>query len=80
MASIQEILTQLQAGSIDLAQAFAMAAGGSNTAEMAVMPSKRSGVLGEAVSSNMVNSFQNADFYGYSRVLSHRVSMRTHRQ
>lgn len=37
MASIQEILTQLRAGSIDLAQAFAMAAGGSNAAEMPVM-------------------------------------------
>ena len=37
MASIQEILTQLQAGSIDLTQAFAMAADSSNAAEMPVM-------------------------------------------
>lgn len=37
MAAIQEILTQLQAGSIDLAQAFAMAAENSNSAELPVM-------------------------------------------
>ena len=37
MASIQEILTQLQAGSIDLAQAFAMAAENPNSAEMPVL-------------------------------------------
>ena len=37
MASIQEILTQLQAGSIDLAQAFAMAADNPNSAEMPVL-------------------------------------------
>lgn len=37
MASIQEILTQLHAGSIDLAQAFAMAAENPNSAELPVM-------------------------------------------
>lgn len=37
MASIQEILTQLQAGSIDLAQAFAMAAENPNSAELPVL-------------------------------------------
>ena len=37
MASIQEILTQLQAGSIDLAQAFAMAAENPNSAELPVV-------------------------------------------
>ena len=36
MAAIQEILTQLQAGSIDLAQAFAMAAAGKECSEMPV--------------------------------------------
>ena len=37
MTAIQEILIQLQAGSIDLAQAFAMAAAGKNSAELPVM-------------------------------------------
>ena len=36
MASIQEILTQLHAGSIDLAQAFAMAAENPNSAVFCV--------------------------------------------